>query len=457
MSTAKNLNRSQGAMLATQTTESIEFSAMFGSNINSKWFEWLMTQTGTYLFSFALVLSFIKLSISLYQFVKNPNKNITRTSSLGWTILQTAIIGTALAGVLVAATTFALATPILFVTAMALDTLRNAGLLIWNISKLASLRFSLRKDLNDPLTKLRYDALKEVYLKNIKQHVIGSIIGVVMTAAASIIFLFPHISLVAGIGTTFITIAGAKIISIAGIAGVAAPIALLAPLVSPVLSAIKNLINRFSPGKNLHKVIEQDSLIEKKPQINFPKIANDKPTLNINTRTSLDKTMQHQLNFSAFSLHSRHREIIIEHIVDKDLATTAIQKMLDEKITILAADLQKGKMSGYTYFAEQQRPKREQKLHALLLLKQQLADKKDNSTFTPYESLFKNADRLYKEKFDDMDTLINHIETNFLSVKQSFFLEQSDTQNVIEALKVYAGKFPEANGEIIERIRFKAE
>lgn len=474
MAQSRSNQKAAYALETTHTAQSAEFFGIFGSNANPKWFEWLMQYAGTYLFTIALLLSFIKLGILSYHFIKSPNKTFNQQGSLAWTVFQTALVGVALVGALVAAPVFTVITPILFVTSMALDTLRNLGLFFWNVGKLALLRFSIRKQLNDPedyLTKIKYEALKKQYVGKLIEHGIGAVIGTILTAAAAIIFLFPQIGLGA-IGAAGLAIGGVKI-TVAAIAGIGAAGAFAIPLLPTLyrftkwsISAIGNKIKNgigFIKSQLTTKHEEKSAIdhkIEDKPeqqsliqdQIVSPI---QQPEFKIDTEVKLNAAIDHQLAFNAFSLHSRFRKTIIDHIDDKELATHALQKMVNEKISILVAELKKSQTNGYQYFTEKQRPKREQKLHALLLIKEQLDNisLEDREIFLDsYKDSFKNFATI-KEHFSatyTFDTLIKHIESSLPGVKKSFFLEQSDTTNIIEAFKIYAEKFPLNDEERLE-------
>jgi hypothetical protein len=458
MSDSRNVKKSQNAMQAAEAVESTEFTGILGSNVNPKWFDWLMQHSGTYLFTAALFLSILKLGISIYQYVKSLNKNVNENVSLGWAVLQTTMLSTAIIGTLVAAATiFSVVTPALFVASMAADTLRNLGFLFWNIGKLASLRFQVRKKLKekDPLTELKYEALKEKYIEKINAHAVGSAVGLVMTTAVSIIFLFPHI------GLTAIGAAVVGKITVAGIAGIAAAGALTIPLLPTVYrlakwglpkigngirNAVKKVYSFFESKFSKDEIITNENPNKNQEQQQQPLIQNTKPmrrpllpttkhpSFEITNETALNDAISHELPFSAFTQHSRFRETIIDHINNKELATIALQKMVNEKINSLEVQMNEGGTSGFRYFAEKQRPKRIDKLTALKLIKLHLDDIDDNI-----------------RKSDDIMDLIKIIESYFPGVKESFFLDQSDTQNIIEALKVYAYKFfPEhANNNVL--------
>lgn len=456
MSTPREKQYIQVASQTIQVTESSTFTALLGSNVNPKWAEWLMKYSGTYSFSIALILKFLGLGISIYQFLKSPNKTLNQQSNLAWNIIQTAGAGVAIFGTLVAASLFAVITPAIFITTLALDTFRNIGLFLWNIGKLASLRFQLSEKLHDPedhLTKLKYQALKKEYLNNIKQHGIGSIVGLLITAAMSVIFLFPHISLGA-VGATVVTVGAIKL-SITAISAITASSALILPLAPVAFEFSKWLLPKIGNGiKNAAQKIfsffkgekvqedhpSEESVAEQKIKPILPTEKN--PNYKISDSTQLNKEIREDdINVKTFN--RRFRETIIDHIEDKEIAKNALLHWVNDKMKILKGDLQRGKNNN-TFFGERERPKREQKLHALLLIKKYFQQDKEEEedVFTNNKSYFKNFELLQKE-VASIDALINFIETNLPGVKQSYFLQQSDTQNVIEALKLYAYKFPE--------------
>lgn len=447
MSNSNPIQTSQQAMQVVGVIESTEFSTIFGSNVNPKWSETLMKYSGHYLFSAALILNAIKLGLAIYQFAKSANKSLNKDASFGWTLAQTAVMSTAIFGGLIAASAFVLVTPILFVTTMAIDTLRNIGLMFWNIGQLAALRFSLRKELKDPenhLTKIRYEKLKEKYLADIKGHGIAALIGTVMTSAASILFLFPQIGLGA-VGAASIALIGVKI-SVAQIAGFAAACALGIPTIPSVIQfakwsmkKINQVIRRKAAKENNEELILQNPVVEKLPieQLSTKKIH---VTFNITTDKELETAMNYTLNFNAFSKKSNDREIIIESIQDQNLAKKALLQMIDKKMLALRTELQNAKNTD-SYFQKQQGSKREQKLLALALIKNFLDGNANSQTSAMDFEIIKYNEEISK-KFDSASDLISYLEKNLPKVQQSFFLEQSDTQNIIEALKVYAGKFP---------------
>lgn len=469
-------------MEAIEAAKAGKFTLILGSNVNTKWFESLMQYSGPYLFTAALFLFVLKLGISIYQYIKSPNKNINEKVSLGWTILETALIGTAVVGSLVAATLFAVVTPALFFATMAADTLRNIGFFFWNIGKLALLKYSVGKQLSptaeteptidDHLTKLKYQDLKKKYVGKIKAHGLGIVIGLVVTVAVGIVFLFPHIGL-AAVGTTAFVVAGIKM-TVAGVAGLAAAGALTLPLIPTVYklakwglpkigNGIKNGVSKVvSLFKSENKKEEQSSLIITEDKTEDKKVQpKQAPILSVAQhddfviiQSNLDKAIDHNLKFSVFGKHSQYREIIIDHISDKVTAKLALQKMVDKKILILVSQLRQSTTRGYHYFTEKQRPKRQQKLYALLLIKQQLNDQADPQLFNEYDNDLKNSaklnhfTKLNKNSFDDINDLIAHIKTSLPGVQESLLLDQSDTLNIVVALQKYADKFEEKRNDV---------
>src|SRR3990167_11094231 len=164
-----------------QVGESSIFASILGSRANSKAFHWLMQHMGNYLFTINIFFLVLNLCISIYQYVTSPTKTIHETGDLGWNILRAALVGTAMIGSLALASLFVIVTPILFVSTMTADTLINIGRLFWNIKKFFQQSSS-------------EDAKKEAS-KKIKEYAFNSFIGFIMTAAVSIIFLFPEIGL----------------------------------------------------------------------------------------------------------------------------------------------------------------------------------------------------------------------------------------------------------------------
>src|SRR3990167_8957544 len=265
---------------AIQVGESSIFDSILGSRANSKAFHWLMQHMGNYLFTINLLFLILKLGISFYQYVTSPTKTIHETGDLGWNILRAALISTAVIGSLALASLFMVITPIVFVSTMTADTLSNIGHFFWNIKKFFQQSSS-------------EDAKKEAS-KKIKEYAFSSIIGFIMTAAVSIIFLFPEIGLGA-VGAAGFVFLGVPV-TVAGITGVVASIALAAASIplfpavyqlakqgaTNILNGIKRAYSFFRPTINLEKS-KEPTIDKKKSQARFEKAMEEacqpKPTI----------------------------------------------------------------------------------------------------------------------------------------------------------------------------------
>lgn len=435
-----SIKKSQQAHQTAAQIEAVEFAAMFGANVKSTFFENMMKYAGRYLFTFTLILAFIKFAASTYQFIKNKNKNLTQTSSYFFNAIQTGLVATAIIGSLAATVVFAVLTPALFVGSMALDTLRNLGGLLFNTFKLINLRFSLRKQLadqDDHLTHLKYANLKKHYIDNIKEYSLSTVIGAIATTATAIIFLFPHIGL-ASIGATALTVGAVKV-SVAAIAGLGAATAFILPLAKMSFDAIKSKFTRkkaatLTPYTSDTEHISEKSLLKVKQPRSF----------SITNQVEVEKALQHEIKFNALTQHSQMRASIIEHIDDQEVALEAIKTMLNDKIKMIAAGLMKKPAYGSNFFYTREKPKRLQKIVALLTVKAHIFGQDAiTGALEEYQSFLPKLPLKMGQKFKSLDEVISYIETNLKGVHESFFLQESDTQNVLSAVKTYAHKFPQ--------------
>lgn len=241
------------------TASSLEFTTIFGSNVNPAWFTALMNSSANYLFSAALGLFLIKFFISVYQFYKAPTINIYNLSSLAWSIVETVLVGTALFGTLLAAAVFVVITPALFVVTTVADTFRNLGLLLWNTYKYFSIQIptddkQILKD--DKYNIERKKAEQEEYLALIKQHSIGFVVSLAMATAAAIIFLFPHVGL-AFIGATTVTAIGMSVAQIAGtVAGCVLGLSVMPIFVQGLKWAWSKLKNTFRSANDNPGIVD---------------------------------------------------------------------------------------------------------------------------------------------------------------------------------------------------------
>ncbi len=451
-----------------ETAEAADFTTIFGSNAQPSWFQWLMTHAGTYMFSVALIATVVKAFYGIYSFRKSPNKNINEQAQLGWGLVQAGLVVGAIAISFTGIAALALVTPVLLVISLGADTLRNVGLFAWNAIRLAMLRFKVRDALKDPnpnLTKLRYAKLKEQYLSNMKQHAIGAVIGAVITAAATVIFLMPHVGLgfVAAVG---FVVGGIKI-TVGAILGAAAAIAVVAPFIPPVVKKIGIGLqklgawfkNRFTSAE-VKPTEEKASLIVPAPapvKLEVKAKVEQQPApLKISTEAELEHFIKNDpiQHFSLFGKYSGHRELIMAHICEtkKDLAKKVLLEMVDKKIMQLDSEL-KNANRGYQLVANSQRPRRLQKLQAMLLIRYHLTkDQIGEQTQKVYwqEVTKKYASHFaYVTDFEAVDVhsisaLLQYINETYPAVSSSYALEVSDTVNILQAVQTYDERFGRA-------------
>ncbi|CAM4453586.1 MAG: hypothetical protein LEGION0398_MBIBDBAK_00023 [Legionellaceae bacterium] len=391
--------------------DSIEFTGILGSAVNSAWFETLMKYAGTYLFTFALIFNVIKLGFSIYNFFYSRNKNAREAASLLWTMLQVSLIAVAVIGILVASTTFAVITPILFFTAIAADALRNIALLAWNFFQFIRLAILIGQEKNNNLIAgLQYTELKNKYLANMRQHFIGSVVLLAVATAILFIFVFPHIGLGA-VSATIVTV-GALNISVAGLTGVIAGISLIGSLMPLIWQTFQKACNYLY--NSLYSV-----------KIKYQPVKDNDESNKIDTQEKLENLSNATLHFNAFMYQSNHRELLIKNISYKKptLALKALIEMLDQKIKSIDDQM---KASQHTFFTFTQ-TYRYEKLEALKKIKDFL----ENGV---------TEDNL-GSKITTFDGLIDFIERQYPNIQQSFFKEESDTGNLLKALKCYAEKF----------------
>jgi hypothetical protein len=408
-----------------ELAETTEFSGIFGAAIKSQWFAFIMKHAGTFLFSVSFALILLKIGFDIEQYWHTRNKNLSAKAGLLWSVLQGVALGTAIAGTLFLATVFFVPTSVIFVTTMGLDTVRNVGFFLWNVYQLASLRYAVRNDLTDALTKLKYNYYKNIYINNILKHFIGAAIGAFCTVASAFIFLFPKIG-VTFAATTIVTIGAVKV-SLAGLAGIAAASAMLAPIVVPIAVAVVSKISNlckplFSKVFSFFK--SSDNSPKPTPVLELPKPVKQ-PKLVIKNFSDLALAENHKINFNAYSYHTNTREFIIK-LIDanqQNVAFTYLRDAISNKIDLLLEQ----KSNGLSWIQAHQADKRQQKIDALQLLARFLND---------------NQVTADDKKISAMDELIKFIENKYPAIDDSFFLEESDTRNILNAAKVYAERFP---------------
>lgn len=441
-------------------TSNINAGTISSSNIYPKWLAWVIEQAAPFKYTSAFFLALMKLGFAIYQYVKAPNKNINEKTALGWTILNTALIGTAVIGGLVAAPIFLPITVALITGAALADTLRNLGFMLWNIGMLAALRFSVRNKLNNPIVKAQYEKYKLKYVAKIKEYALGFVLSSLMTAVLCVVLLTPKIGLGA-ISATVLVIGGVKTTA-AGLAGFVGNITLLVPLATlgyqlgkrltaKIVNGVRNLFNKSffnskvkTEQKNRPEVRSEQQQVAK-PDIKAVKIDKDQVKgienhKQANTETStakcnnilntqnaviknkdeLDLALKEELKFNAFFKTSRSREVFIMFIDENkpELANALLMERVKEKIAELdtAIKLNSG------FLANKEKHKREQKREALQLILNHLEDKN-------------------KDTYTDINDLLVKIKDNYPAVKDSFWRDVSDTQTIINDLDVYNKRF----------------
>jgi len=422
-----------------------EFSFVFGSAIQRQWFLTVTQQAGNYLFSTALILWVLRLGFVIYDYATTKNKNLNANSSLLFRTWQTCIAVTAIIGKLAAATAFFAAAPILLLAAVAADTLRNTVLLGWNTYKFSELYFRFSNIHDDSLTTLKVEDLKKTYTNNMKEHAKSAAAGAFFTAAITGIFLLPHVGVpaVAAIG---ITVAGIKI-TLTGLAGLSAAGVMIAPIVFPTInkglkkfddvceyvvdSIFSLMLNKPAPKPPQQKKEKQKVAMMKKE---IP-VAKPKVTFLIETKEQLKAARKHKLNFNAHSYHSSYQDLIIERTATQELALLGLKKMVDKKIKTLAPQA-KDNLSWPGWW---QHKKRNQKLAAL----------RDIKRFLENDFI---VDKNNNKRIETVDDLVEHIERDYPEVDHSFFLHESDTRNILKALKAYDEKFIKSDVSTIEII-----
>lgn len=420
--------KTEGGIDVAQSTL---FAGMFGSTLVEKISNFLMIKEGNFLFTTALFLRIAKLITATYNFVNNRNRNLSHTAEYGWTMLSGLALVAAIGGSILLATTFTLAAPIIFTAVFGADTVRNIFLTIWNAVRWGMLAYQVRGDENT-LTQLKYEKLSSIYAENVKNHFIGSLIGLLGTAATVVIFLFPHI----GLGA--ITTAAVLKTTVGGFLGIFSGVAFVAPIVLPKLTnlaitgyrKVKNLFNGlFSRRAPAHE--EQQPLLG--AQREQPNLV-VRPKFRITNVDELVKASHHHIDHAPLMNRSKDRELLLKHINPEDpaLALVAIENMVSDKIAVLTQDLAKK-----GWLEDRQAYKRRAKVEALTKIQDYLNFRE-----------VRNDENL---KIDNVDALIKYIDRKYPEVDQSFFRNESDTRNILNALKAYE-KF-EKNDDNAKTIR----
>lgn len=151
-----------------------------------------LEETGKYfMFPIAAAASLIRAALAWRQVYIDRGKSRSIVSAVVETVTAVAIT-VAVVGALAATAVFALATPIIFTAVMAGKTLFHAGSAIYYAGKAAAHK--------EPEKKAKYRELA-------KKNAIGTVAGLVATAAVATVFLFGKIAL-AGIGIAAAVIGG---------------------------------------------------------------------------------------------------------------------------------------------------------------------------------------------------------------------------------------------------------
>ena len=469
-----NLNKISRLQQFVQSVQASEMTGFLSNVVNSRWFDW-----------FAISGFSIKLATYLFKFITAKNKNIYQTGLLGWGILQAAITGFAIAGTLIAATSFALLTPAIIVGSLALDTIRNITLMFWHVGKLAKLRFSLRKQLiTDPIARAKYLQLKTELIAKVKDYAIGSVLGLIMTSATAVAFLFPHIGLGA-IAAAGLVVGGIKI-TLSMALGV---LAVGAPMVPVFVSAIKSAYARLKSvfGNQKKNSLERAAISQDKSsdfiisatlkaektfsaQADAQKFTQDntKPVENTAepTITFLESAKQHKLvNGSKRKL----RPAVVYAAIDEQTAKDYLVKEIAIKVKQLTEELE-----SHNIQAKFQHKKREMKLFAMLIIYLNLTSIDLNGSNTE-QTYLENVCAEYEQKLEryldntgeplsqvdspttpstqnSPEVVLEYIDRYLPGVNQSFFTNHSDTEDIIKAYQVYTKRFGTQSQPAIESI-----
>lgn len=329
-------------------TANVLYSAWYDSNLFKKFQDFINNQANDYVLSVALILTVIKIAIQFYHFVKDANKNFSKSSYLTWNIARLALIALSFVGSIALGAAFALLSSLLFIVAGGMDLIRNTVLLGWNVYKYNSLYFSgVSKQLsNDPLGKIKREELRVKYNNNIKRHLKNTFFGVLLTASSAIVFLFPHVGL-GGVAATTIVVGAVKV-TVAKIAAITASTVMLGPLITSGLVKAKNFIQRkinaFNNAKadDKQKDKAENKKIESNKVLIWQKTSTVKqqPEFRINDINALNdaenKLNNFNLGFNACFYKSKSREIIIKCITTQDLAKNYLIGQIREKIQLLS-------------------------------------------------------------------------------------------------------------------------
>lgn len=151
-----------------------------------------LEETGKYfMFPIAAAASLIRAALAWRQVYIDRGKSRSVVTAAVETVTAVAIT-VAVVGALAASAVFAVATPIIFTAVMAGKTLFHAGSAIYYAGKAAAHK--------EPAKKAKYRELA-------KKNAIGTVAGIVATAAVATVFLFGKIAL-AGIGIAAAVIGG---------------------------------------------------------------------------------------------------------------------------------------------------------------------------------------------------------------------------------------------------------
>ena len=422
----------------SEAANAAEFASILASDVHSRWFEILIRSAGTFLFTGALILNALKFYYACRDYSKATNKNLNQKGALAISAIQFGLIATAILG--------GVCMPILMFASIAVDTVKNILLTGWNVFKLAQLtikvrtgwsisqllrlNFRIKNGLDDPLTQIKYEKLRKKYVEKIKEYGIGAAIGMVISAAVALVLAAPQLGLT---GVAAITIGWGVIkTTLAGVFGVLSSVTMLGSFF-----AMRMQIKAKMKSKEEKNAKNEKRLRGEHVDDNVEQLAKNVPSVNAGQNAEsiyiyppkIKEVINHKLNFTAWSKHSLFREVIIRNI-DKDAQKSAMQvlyTMVTDKIENLKDQIIKAENSSISFLRSLQKNTRQQKIDALRLIQKFLL----KETITDAQgSLIQN-----------IAGLIAHIKATYPAVYDSFFLDKSDTSNVIKATKAFGLRF----------------
>jgi len=172
MHVSKEAPKAGKAQIAISTGEAGFFSGLFAALTNNTAAEFIQKGVGQYIFfPFTFGIGLVKFGLSIYQYTKAKNKNLTKSASLGLEALSTLLIAISVIGGFAAGAIFGALAPILFPIALGIKVLWDVGLTLFHGIKWAST--------TDPETRA-------LHKKLFRQHLIQSLIGIGLTVSLTL-------------------------------------------------------------------------------------------------------------------------------------------------------------------------------------------------------------------------------------------------------------------------------